>query len=94
MKIGFEIWLHLVSFKYTDVSEVRTSSIIRDTNIALIMEVVCTFETSIYFNETIIFNIFLSHLHFSPLNSSVFYTKIVYAFLNFTITFMLLSKTN
>jgi hypothetical protein len=41
--------------KYTDVSEVRTASIIRAINPlinALIPEAVRTSETSVYFNET------------------------------------------
>jgi hypothetical protein len=41
---------HVVSLKWTDVSEVRTASIIRV--IALMMEAVRTSYTSVYFNVT------------------------------------------
>jgi hypothetical protein len=40
--------------KYTDVSEMRTGSIIR-VIIGLIMEAVRISETSVYFNETALF---------------------------------------
>jgi len=40
------IWRRVVSLKYTDVSELRTASIIT------LMGTVRTSETSVYFNET------------------------------------------
>jgi hypothetical protein len=40
----------VVSLKYTDVSNMHTASINRA--IVLVMEAVCTSETTVYFNET------------------------------------------
>jgi hypothetical protein len=37
----------------TDVSDVRAASIIRAMIVALMLEAVCTSETSVYFYETI-----------------------------------------
>jgi hypothetical protein len=50
---------HVVSLKYTDVSEVRTASVIREF-IALMTERVSTSETSVYFSET---TLCYTHLH-------------------------------
>jgi hypothetical protein len=45
-----EIYRRVVSLEYTDVSDVRTASVIRVSTV--MMEAICTFETSVYSNGT------------------------------------------